>query len=98
MEMVMIGHIGKDAGQNIYLFQCPKCKDIWIGDANKIKCSCEVQTKMVLSGAIVRELIDDIRERKGFRQLWDSLDVEIQEEIRETWTNIINKYIKKKVM
>ena len=40
-------------------------------------------------GEIVDRLIDDLRGRSGFDGLWDELDPDIQEEIREEWRSIV---------
>ena len=42
----------------------------------------------------VDKLISDISGRKGIGDEWDSINSSIQEEIKETWTNIIIKEIK----
>ena len=34
---------------------------------------------------IVFSIIEDMSDRRGFRQAWDDVDEEIQEEIMETW-------------
>ena len=38
---------------------------------------------------IVDRLIDDLCDRSGFDNVWDSLDPDIQDEIREEWKSII---------
>jgi hypothetical protein len=38
---------------------------------------------------IVEKLISDLKDRRGFRQEWEEIDEDIQQEIRETWKGII---------
>ena len=38
---------------------------------------------------IVDHIIEDLQNRKGFRQLWESTDEDLQQEIRDKWTQII---------
>jgi len=42
------------------------------------------------SEKIVKALISDLTDRSGFGNVWDSLDDEIQTEIKREWKNIIN--------
>jgi len=37
----------------------------------------------------VERIIEDLTDRKGFRQCWEETDEEIQNEIRETWIDIL---------
>jgi len=42
---------------------------------------------------IVEALLHDFTDRKGFRQIWESCDQEVQEELRNTWKQIIIKQL-----
>lgn len=42
---------------------------------------------------IVGEIIADITDRRGLRQAWDSIDEDIQREIRAAWRKIIEASI-----
>jgi Putative addiction module component len=37
---------------------------------------------------IVAEILADAKDRRGFRQLWESLDADIQREIELAWRKI----------
>ena len=38
----------------------------------------------------IDELIKDITDRRGFRQVWDEIDDDIKAEIIDSWTNIFS--------
>lgn len=38
---------------------------------------------------IVDKIIEDLSDRRGLRQEWNSIDEDIKEEIIQVWTNII---------
>ena len=38
------------------------------------------------SESIAKMIVTDLRDRHGLSQAWDSIDADIQQEIRETWT------------
>ena len=38
---------------------------------------------------VIEELIRDIRSRNGLRDMWDSIDESIQDEIKAEWYDII---------
>lgn len=40
---------------------------------------------------VVNAIIADIRDRRGLKNAWNSIDEDIQKEIREEWANIIRK-------
>ena len=42
----------------------------------------------------VLKIVDDIKDRRGFKQLWDDLDDDIKQEIMEKWFDIVNEAIK----
>lgn len=44
---------------------------------------------------IVCLLIDDLKDRRGFEELFETMDEDIQEEIIESLQNIVNKELKK---
>ncbi len=44
---------------------------------------------MRLSDRIVARIVDDLRGRSGFDDLWDGIDSDIQQEIREDWAEIV---------
>ena len=39
----------------------------------------------------VDEIIDDLKGRGGLCHVWDQIDEDIQEEIKEEWAEILNK-------
>jgi len=41
----------------------------------------------------VDEIIADLSNRSGLRQAWDNMDMDIQEEIKKEWTDIISDII-----
>jgi hypothetical protein len=41
----------------------------------------------------VLAIIDDIKDRRGFKALWYDLDDDVREEITEAWINIVNEAI-----
>lgn len=38
-------------------------------------------------------ILKDITDRRGWRQEWDQFDGDVQNEIRSTWLNIIEKIV-----
>jgi hypothetical protein len=46
-------------------------------------------TKEMLAADITEALIQDLRDRKGFDDVYDSLDNNIKKEIASTWHEII---------
>lgn len=40
---------------------------------------------------IVRLILEDLNNRRGFRQAYDSCDENIQNEIRDAWREIVRK-------
>ena len=38
---------------------------------------------------IVAALLEDLTDRRGLRQAWDSIDEDVQEEIIEEWVEIV---------
>jgi hypothetical protein len=44
---------------------------------------------------IVDEIIADIQGRSGMDGMWDSIDEEVQKEIKEEWVSIIRHWISK---
>lgn len=45
----------------------------------------------------VDAILADLRDRRGLRQAWETLDDEIQDEIIETWREIVSAEIAKAV-
>jgi hypothetical protein len=43
---------------------------------------------------IVEALIEDLSDRRGLRHEWESIDEDIQEEIRQTWITIVLSRLK----
>jgi len=43
--------------------------------------------------AIVRAILDDMTDRRGFRQNWDAIDPDIQSEIEATWCRIAAEHV-----
>lgn len=43
-------------------------------------------------------IINDLTGRSGLRQEWDNIDLDIQEEIKETWDSYIQTYAEQCVM
>jgi hypothetical protein len=46
--------------------------------------------------AVVGRILKDLTDRKGLRHVWDEIDETIQEEIYDTWLEIVDEEIKKK--
>lgn len=47
-----------------------------------------------LAQKIMRDLLKDITDRRGWRQQWDQFDEDVKVEIRKTHTDIIEKHLK----
>ena len=41
------------------------------------------------STVVVGQIVADITDRRGLRQAWESVDGEIQEDIKDTWADLI---------
>ena len=41
---------------------------------------------------IVRDILDDLTDRRGLRQEWEQIDDDIQGEIIEVWNKIVEKH------
>jgi hypothetical protein len=39
----------------------------------------------------VKEILADVTDRRGWRQAWDTFDDDIQQEIQDTWLEILNR-------
>ena len=44
---------------------------------------------------IMKAILDDVTDRRGWRQEWGGFDEEIQEEIRQTWLKIITDILER---
>lgn len=44
-----------------------------------------------IANAIVSRIEADFTDRRGLRQEWDEIDADIQEEIRDTWRDIVRQ-------
>ena len=44
---------------------------------------------MKKSAEAVHKILADMTDRRGLRQEWEQIDPDIQAEIRETWTEIV---------
>ena len=44
-----------------------------------------------IEARIVRLILEDLNDRRGFRQAFDSCDEDIQIEIRDAWREIVKK-------
>ena len=44
-----------------------------------------------LSFRIVDAIIADLSDRRGLRQEWDQIDLDIKQEIHSTWVDIVQK-------
>lgn len=42
---------------------------------------------------IVRDIIHDLRDRRGLRQEWDEIDNEVHQEIEVEWASIVRKHL-----
>jgi hypothetical protein len=51
-----------------------------VGREEKIKC-------------VINEIIKDISGRRGLGNEWETIDDDVQEEIKDSWKSIIKKYI-----
>lgn len=48
-----------------------------------------------LAENVIHNIFDDLTDRSGFGGWWDSIDQDIQDEIRETLTNIVLEELKR---
>ncbi len=48
-----------------------------------------------ISERIVSDIIKDFSDRRGLRQGWDNIDVDTQEEIKETWISMVYRHLDK---
>ena len=39
----------------------------------------------------VNEILQDLQDRRGLRQAWEEIDIDVQNEIRDEWAKIIFK-------
>jgi hypothetical protein len=39
--------------------------------------------------AVVDKIVDDITDRSGLGNAWEGIDADVREEIRKTWTDIV---------
>lgn len=46
-----------------------------------------------LAKKIAKEIIEDLCKRKGIGDEWNQMDEDVQEEIIETWAEIIDPYL-----
>lgn len=44
----------------------------------------------MISETIVDKIIEDLTDRRGLRQEWEQLDEEIQQEIRQSWIELVD--------
>lgn len=42
---------------------------------------------------IIREIEEDIRDRRGLKHEWNAIDEDVKEQIREAWRAIVRKHI-----
>ena len=47
---------------------------------------------MAYSDAVVSDILEDLKGRSGFGDIWDGLDRETKLEIKRTWTDIVEAY------
>jgi hypothetical protein len=47
-----------------------------------------------IAHVVVENIIQDMKDRHGFKDLWDSLDEEIMDEICNVWIDIVEMNIK----
>lgn len=50
--------------------------------------------KTVLPEEIVEKIVKDMRDRRGFRQLLDSIDEDVRKEIIEAWERIVRETLR----
>lgn len=46
----------------------------------------------IVAEKIVDEIVKDLNSRRGLRQEWDSIDEDIQQEIKEVWISIVTTH------
>jgi hypothetical protein len=54
--------------------------------------NCE-KNIVIASNNIVDRIIDDLSDRSGIGDIWDSMAKHVQNEIREVWLNIIEEEV-----
>lgn len=73
---------------------CLKSEYSFKNEETQKEYSIKIQfTEECISENIVNEIIKDLTDRRGINNEWFSIDEDIQEEIKETWKNIIFKNI-----
>ena len=45
--------------------------------------------QLITAELIVDAILDDLTDRRAFRQIWDECDAEVKREIRTTWVNLV---------
>lgn len=45
---------------------------------------------------IVKAILADVTDRRGWRQAWDEFDEDIKQEIQESWEGIVNEILREK--
>jgi len=53
----------------------------------------KMEEREVNAKAIVRDIIKDLTNRSGLQDAFESCDVEIQQEIKDEWTRIVESYL-----
>lgn len=48
---------------------------------------------MTTAEKIVEKILSDLTDRSGLDGAWDSIDSDIQEEIKETWVSIVDEHL-----
>jgi hypothetical protein len=51
----------------------------------------------VTAQKIVKAILEDVTDRRGWRQEWDMFDESIQEEIRATWLKEVTKILARQI-
>lgn len=49
----------------------------------------------MIAPKIVEAIENDFTDRRGLQQEWEQLDVEVKQEIRETWVKIVKDILEK---
>lgn len=62
---------------------------------------CEMPSEnvdMSVVNKIVEKIIDDMSDRRGLRQEWESIDDDVKREMEETWKTIVRKVLSEKAL
>ena len=72
--------------------RCDECGGL-LDRPGLFSCEMVAHPQPSVAEKIARAIEDDIRDRRGLRQEFDSIDEDTQDEIRDTWTRLIQEIL-----